>query len=160
MKFASIGTRARSWLLPTDRNRGRAGYMLLEALVALALLLAFAAVLGPVLFQARRIMSDADDRIAAQALLRSLLDAPLRRATFAKSAREGETSGLRWRVAATPLHTDKPPRQRATSSAALQGGTASGQLAQSWTAYQVLASVSWGDHHTITGETVRLGRVQ
>ena len=121
MKFASIGTRARSWLLPTDRNRSRAGYMLLEALVALALLLAFAAVLGPVLFQARRIMSDADDRIAAQALLRSLLDAPLCRATFAKSAREGETSGLRWRVAATPLHTDKPPRQRATSSAGLQG---------------------------------------
>jgi Tfp pilus assembly protein PilV len=160
MKFASIGTRARSWLLPANRNRGRAGYMLLEALVSLALVLAFAGVLGPVLFQARRIMSGAGDRIAAQALLRSLLDAPLHRAEFAKSAREGETAGLHWRVTTTLLHTDKPSPQRANSATGQQGGTASGQLRESWTAYQLVASVSWGDDHTIAAETVRLGRVQ
>ena len=39
---------------------------MLEALVALTLVLAFAAALGPYLFHARRIMVDAEGRVAAQ----------------------------------------------------------------------------------------------
>ena len=126
--------------------------MLLEALVALALVLAFAAVLGPVLFQARQMMSDADSRIAAQALLRSMLDAPLDRAAFAKDARQGETAELRWRITAAPFEVDTPSRPHVDSS--------SGQKQPQWTAYRVFASVSWGQQHTITAETVRLGRAQ
>jgi general secretion pathway protein I len=144
--------------------------MLLEALVALALVLAFAAVLGPVLFQARRIMNGADDRVAAQALLRSLLDVPLDRAAFAKSAREGETAGLRWRIAAMPLHLDIPSQQPSDTFAGQGTNTSSGQNVgnptgqqqqqPNWTTYRVVASVSWGDDHTIMAETVRLGRAQ
>jgi hypothetical protein len=56
MKFASIGTPEAS------RSRrdgsGQAGFSLLEALVSLAVVLAFAGVLGPHLSQARRIMAD------------------------------------------------------------------------------------------------------
>jgi prepilin-type N-terminal cleavage/methylation domain-containing protein len=71
MKFESIGTREASQL--RRDGSGQAGFTLLEALVALAVILAFAVVLGPHLSQARRIMADADGRVAAQVLLRSLL---------------------------------------------------------------------------------------
>ena len=106
MKFASTGTRARSRSFRASRNRSRAGYLLLEALVALALVLAFAGVLGPLLFQARRIMSDADSRVAAQALLRSLIDAPLDRAAVANRVRQGNTAELDWRISVTPMSVD------------------------------------------------------
>ena len=77
MRFASIGTRAASRLFRKGARKS-AGFTLLEALVALALVLAFAAALGPYLFHARRIMAGADGRIAAQVLLRSLLRGALR----------------------------------------------------------------------------------
>ena len=82
---------------------GQAGFTLLEALVSLAVILAFAGVLGPHLSQARRIMADADGRVAAQVLLRSLLDAPFDRSSLADMSRDGETAGLRWRVASEPI---------------------------------------------------------
>ncbi len=102
MRSASIGIRAVSRLF---RNcaRKRAGFTLLEALVALALILAFAATLGPYLFHARQIMAGVDRRIAAQVLLRSLLDAPLNRSALAHASREGETAGLRWWIMAAPI---------------------------------------------------------
>ena len=156
--------------------------MLLEALVALALVLAFAGVLGPLLFQARRIMSDADNRVAAQALLRSLIDAPLDRAAVANRVRQGNTAELDWRISVTPmsvdsassLRVDKPSsgqrcnrsccRNRSHKAAPAQQQPAQQQPAQqqpqNWTAYRVVASVSWGQDHTISAETVRLGKAQ
>jgi type II secretory pathway pseudopilin PulG len=177
MKFWSTGTPARSRSIRSEPNRDQAGYMLLEALVALALVLTFAAALGPVLFQARRIMDGADDRIAAQAMLRSLLDVELDRAALAKGAREGETAGLRWRIAAAPMQIDIPSMQRRVTasgegtatpssqnpgnpSGANVGNPAGVQDEPSWAAYRVVASVSWGDDHSITAETVRLGKPQ
>ena len=153
--------------------------MLLEALVALALVLAFAGVLGPLLFQARRIMSDADSRVAAQALLRSLIDAPLDRAAVANRVRQGNTAELDWRISVTPmsvdsassLRVDKPssgqplqpqllsqPQPQAQQQPAQQQPAQ--QQPQNWTAYRVVASVSWGQDHTISAETVRLGKAQ
>src|SRR6267154_1930554 len=114
MKSASTGTRAASRSRRDDRDDGQAGFTLLEALVALALILAFAGVLGPHLSQARRIMAHADGRVAAQVLLRSLLDAPFDRSGVANVSRDGETAGLRWRVAservaaAGPRTADRP----------------------------------------------------
>src|SRR6266436_5841260 len=103
MKFASIGTPAASRSHRDGGGNGRAGFTLLEALVALALVLAFASVLGPHLSQARRIMAQADGRVAAQVLLRSLLDAPFDRSGLVKASRDGETGGLRWRIVAEPV---------------------------------------------------------
>jgi type II secretory pathway component PulJ len=141
MKFASIGTREAS------RSRrdgsGEAGFSLLEALVALALVLAFAVVLGPHLSHARRIMADADGRVAAQVLLRSLLDAPFDRSNLANVSRDGETAGLRWRVASEPVAAAAAPRAANRPN---------------WQAYRVTASVMWGADQVITAETIRLRR--
>jgi Tfp pilus assembly protein PilV len=141
MRFASIGTPEAS------RSRrdggGQAGFSLLEALVSLAVVLAFAGVLGPHLSQARRIMANADGRVAAQVLLRSLLDAPFDRSGGAANvSRDGETAGLRWRVASEPLAAAAP---RAADR-------------PNWQAYRVMASVVWGSDQVITAETIRLRR--
>jgi Tfp pilus assembly protein PilV len=142
MKFASIGTPEAS------RSRrdgsGQAGFSLLEALVALALVLAFAVVLGPHLSHARRIMADADGRVAAQVLLRSLLDAPFDRSDLANVSRDGETAGLRWRVASEPVAAAAP---RAANR-------------PNWQAFRVTASVMWGADQVITAETIRLRKAQ
>ncbi|HEX8168209.1 MAG TPA: prepilin-type N-terminal cleavage/methylation domain-containing protein [Beijerinckiaceae bacterium] len=126
-----------------DPKARRAGFTLLEALAALALILAFAAAVVPFLFQARSIVSQADRRVAAHALLRSLIVAPFSRSAAA-SAREGETSGLRWRVAAQPLALPAlPPKE---------GG--------GWIPMRIVATVSWGPGRVVSAETVRLGRAE
>src|SRR6185369_12013327 len=142
MKFASTGTPAASRLRRDGRKR-QAGFTLLEALVALAVILAFAAVLGPHLAQARRIMADADGRVAAQVLLRSLLDAPFDRSSQASVSRNGETAGLRWRVDSEPV----------ASVAVQRAGDR-----PNWQAVRVIASVAWGSDQVITAETIRLRR--
>ena len=138
MKFESIGTREASQLRRDDS--GEAGFTLLEALVALAVILAFAVVLGPHLSQARRIMADADGRVAAQVLLRSLLDAPFDRSGVANLSRNGETAGLRWRVASEPV---APVAPRVADR-------------PNWQAHRVTASVEWGSDQVISAETIRL----
>ena len=147
MKFASIGTPGAS------RSRrdggGQAGFSLLEALVSLAVILAFAGVLAPHLAQARRIMADANGRIAAQVLLRSLLDAPFDRSGLANVSRDGETAGLRWRVASEPI--------AAAPSVAAAPRSAD---RPNWQAVRVMASVAWGPDQVITAETIRLRRAQ
>ena len=141
MKFASTGTPAAS-RSRRDARKGQAGFTLLEALVALALVLAFATVLGPHLSQARRIMNHAEGRVAAQVLLRSLLDAPFDRSGLANTSRKGEANELRWRIAAEPVLVAAPgaPDQ------------------PRWLPYRVTASVAWGSDQVITAETIRLGR--
>jgi prepilin-type N-terminal cleavage/methylation domain-containing protein len=108
MRFGSIGTRAASQSRRAETRKGRAdrrsgGFTLIEALVALALVLAF----------------------AAHVLLRTLLDAPFDRANMAQAAREGDVDGLRWRVVTVPLPaastgTDRPawPAYRVAASVA------------------------------------------
>src|SRR5258705_4117391 len=142
MKFASIGTPAASRSHRDGGSNGRAGFTLLEALVALALVLAFAAVLGPHLSQARRIMAQADGRVAAQVLLRSLLDAPFDRSGLVKASRDGETGGLRWRIVAEPVVAAAPGAPDRPN----------------WLAFRVMASVAWGSGQAITAETIRLRR--
>ena len=142
MKFASIGTPAASRSHRDSGGNGQAGFTLLEALVALALVLAFASVLGPHLSQARRIMAQADGRVAAQVLLRSLLDAPFDRSGLVKASRDGETGGLRWRIVAEPVVAAAPGAPDRPN----------------WLAFRVMASVAWGSGQAITAETIRLGR--
>jgi prepilin-type N-terminal cleavage/methylation domain-containing protein len=140
MKFVSTGTPAASRSL-RDPGKGQAGFTLLEALVALAVVLSFAGVLGPYLSQARRIVDHAEGRVAAQVMLRSLLDAPFDRSELAKASRKGEAGGLRWRIVAEPVLTAVPgaPDQR------------------KWLPYRVSASVAWGSDQVISAETIRLG---
>jgi general secretion pathway protein I len=106
--------------------------------VALALLLLFASAIGPHLSQARRIVANAGGRVAAQVLLRSLLDAPFDRSSLAPASQEGETGGLHWRIDTEP--------------AAVIG--AHGQ--PTWSAFRVVASVTWAPGQAIAAETIRL----
>src|SRR6266481_6358776 len=123
MKFASIGTRAALPSSPGDSGTNCAGFTLLEAL-------------SPYLFHARRIMVNAEGRVAAQVLLRSLLDAPFDRSQLANVSRGGETAGLRWRIVTQPLAAGATPSR-----------------GQPWTAFRVIASVASGGQ-VITAETV------
>jgi hypothetical protein len=104
--------------------------------------LMFAAALGPFLFQARRIMSNAEARLAAQNLLRSLLENPLLRPSLEDPVQEGETAGLRWRVVAEPMPLD--PRSPAERS--------------KWMSFRMTASVSWSPSQFVSAETIRLGK--
>ena len=140
MKSASIGTPAAS-RSHRDNGKRQAGFTLLEALVALALVLAFAATLGPHLSQARRIMDHAEGRVAAQVLLRSLLDAPFDRSRLAKASRKGEANGLRWSVIAEPVVAAAPAAPDR----------------QKWLPYRITASVAWSSDQIMTAETIRLG---
>jgi len=144
MRSASTGIPAASRSSRADGRERRAGFTLIEALVALALVLAFAAALGPYLFQARRIMTDAENRVAAQVLLRTLLDAPFDRAGLTNSLREGEMGSLRWRVVTEPMVV----------------ATASPRDRPRWSAYRVVASVAWGPQQVVVAETMRLGKAE
>jgi type II secretory pathway pseudopilin PulG len=142
MRSVSIGSRAASRSIAADSTGKRGGFTLLEALVALALILAFSAALGPYLFQARQIMTNAERRVAAQVLLRTLLEAPFDRAQLVRASREGETGGLHWRIATEPVAIDTgPPRDP-----------------PSWQAVRVVATVSSGAGQVISAETVRLAK--
>src|SRR3974390_3932951 len=101
MKFGSTGILVASGSGRDERSDRQAGFTLLEALVALALVLACASAVGPHLSQARRIMANAEGRVAAQVLLRSLLNAPFDRSSLACASREVETRGLRYRCDTT-----------------------------------------------------------
>ena len=87
-------------------------------------------------------MNHAEGRVAAQVLLRSLLDAPFDRSGLANTSRKGEANELRWRIAAEPVLVAAPgaPDQ------------------PRWLPYRVTASVAWGPDQVITAETIRLGR--
>ena len=155
MRFASIGTPAASRSIPLEGDRRRAGFTLLEALVALALVLTFAAALGPHLFQARRIMSNAGGRVAAHSLLRSLLESPFDRPNLANASREGETAGLRWRIIVEFMDADAYSLPQIAPPPNVSGQSPPQQ--PTWHAYRVIASVSWGPAQVLTAETVRLG---
>src|SRR5271154_739185 len=102
MRSVLTGTPVVSRSGHNDRSDRQAGFTLLEALVALTLLVVFASAVGPHLSQARRIMANAEGRVAAQVLLRSLINAPFDRSSLASASREGETNGLRWRIVFEP----------------------------------------------------------
>jgi general secretion pathway protein I len=134
----------------SDPGTGQRGFTLLEALVALALIAAFAATLGPYLFQARRIVGGADGRVAAHALLRTLIEAPVERGNVAAVPRAGETGGLHWSTRAEPIAVDPAPRD----AAGTRDGTAH------WTPFRLVVTVSWAPGHSVEAETVRLLKVE
>jgi prepilin-type N-terminal cleavage/methylation domain-containing protein len=141
----SIGLPAGSRSRP-DAVTGRRGFTLLEALIALALIVAFAATLGPYLFQARRIVRGSDGRVAAHALLRTLIEAPVARGNLAGVPRAGETGGLHWSTRAEPIAINAV----SINAADKREGVAN------WTPYRLVVTVWWAPGLSVEAETVRL----
>jgi prepilin-type N-terminal cleavage/methylation domain-containing protein len=161
MRSMSTGTTAVWRSICRDFAAARGGFTLIEALVAMALLLAFMSVLGPHLFYARRIGDAIDGRIAAQTLLRALLDAPVDRVALAKGPRDGETSRLRWMVTAEPMFIDamvsqeESPVQTVVEKSQERPNEGAAKR-RNWIAYRVIAKVSWGSGRVVSAETLRL----
>jgi general secretion pathway protein I len=133
-----------------DRNDARAGFTLIEALVALTLLVAFAAALEPMMFQSRAILASGSGEIRAELLLRSLLQLPFDRLAPQLGVREGEDSGLRWRVKVEPA-TGEMFSSDANSVAARENEQIT------WVLFHVTAEVYWGRGKVIKADTLRLG---
>jgi len=172
MKSASTGTpavlwfvnhRARSARLNFRARHARSGFTLIEALVALTLLLAFASVVVPMMYQSRRILDNPRGRIAAQVLLRALLDEQPDRVRML-AFRDGETDGLRWSVEARPLDPgavtliDSAPRTATGAPAGAARGNSEepGTQRVEWIPFRIAASVSWAPGQIVKAETVRL----
>jgi prepilin-type N-terminal cleavage/methylation domain-containing protein len=158
MRSTSTGTTAASLSTCGDRHDGRAGFTLIEALVAMALLLAFVSVLGPHMFYARRIAEGIDGRIAAQALLRTILDAPFDRSEVTVGSRSGEVGDLSWTVTAEPMFVDAmvAPVDAPTLVATSQQAEPALKR-KNWIAYRLTGTVSWAPGRMVVADTVRLG---
>ena len=160
MRSRSTGMMAASPPMSTDLANARGGFTLIEALVAMALLLAFLSVLVPHLFYARRIVEHLDDRIAAQALLRTLLDAPVDRSALGNGVRDGETDGLRWSVSAEPMFVDAMVPHVAPPLPATRNSGEAAPKPRRWRAFRLVATVSWRSGHVVSAETLKLGPVE
>jgi hypothetical protein len=87
-------------------------------------------------------MANAEERLAAQNLLHSLIVNPLNRPSLANPSLEGDSAGLHWRVVAEPVALDfQPPTDN-----------------PKWIPYRITATVLWGPRRYVTAETLRLGR--
>jgi prepilin-type N-terminal cleavage/methylation domain-containing protein len=146
--------------MSTDFADTRAGFTLIEALVAMALLLAFLSVLVPHLFYARRIVEHLDDRIAAQVLLRALLDAPVDRSALGNGSRDGETDGLRWSVSAEPMFVDAMVPHAAPPLPASRNSGDAAPKVRRWRAFRLVVTVSWRSGHAVSAETLKLGSAE
>jgi type II secretory pathway pseudopilin PulG len=151
MKSVSIGTPGPSRSKHDESGGRQAGFTLVEALVALSLLIAFAAALGPLMFHARKILVQGDGQVRAQLLLRSLLQEPFDRANPPEEGvREGSADDLRWRLDVEPI--------AGTTSSAGPSDPTQKTLPIQWSLFRVTAHVYWGAGAAVQAETLRLGR--
>jgi prepilin-type N-terminal cleavage/methylation domain-containing protein len=152
MRSVSIGIRVASPSKRIEDDERRSGFTLIEALVALSLVLAFASALGPFMFQSRRILAQGDGQVRAELLLRSLLEAPFDRIRPEPGASWGESGGLRWRLDIEPLDGALPSDAPRTDTKKKDE--------HDWALFRVTGHVAWGAGQTVTAETLRLGAIE
>jgi general secretion pathway protein I len=149
MRSASIGTPAASPSRRRNPDGDRAGFTLLEALVALALLLAFAAAAAPLFHHGRRILVRGDGEVRAEILLASLLEKPVQSVEIDAGGSEGETGGFRWRMTIQPFDGD---------AFAAPSDPDAKTPPYDWRLYRVAARVVWADDQSVGADTLRLLR--
>lgn len=139
----------------TARNQreAKSGFTLIEALVALTLLVAFAAALEPMMFQSRAILASGSGKIKAELFMRSLLQQPFNRLEPQLGVREGKESGLAWRVEVEPVNNDMFASEG--NAAAIRTNDE-----RNWILFHVTAEVFWDAGKMIRADTLRLGAAE
>jgi len=145
MKFTSTGTLAVSRSRRFRKDGRRAGFTLIEALVAFSLLAAFAVSINSLMFQSRKILANGSRNVEAELLLRTLLQRSFTHGADL-GARMGEQDGLYWKLDVQPASSGLFSRELQTS----------GVKDWNWALFQVTAEVSWGAGRKIKGETLKL----
>lgn len=87
----------------------RAGFTLIETLVALVVLAVVMTVTQRGVVAARLGLDRTRSTLAAEAVARSIVETELARLAPAPGVREGETDGIGWRVVAEPIEIPLPP---------------------------------------------------
>jgi len=145
-------------------KRRLAGFTLVEVLVALTILLAFGAAIGPMLFQSRRTLSQGAGAVSADLLLRSLINTPFDRSVAGSRYLDGETGGFSWRVSIEPRHLEIPDIQPQFVAAKSPGAEKTDEQKpgerKNWATYRVVAQVFWGHGQSASAETLRLGKAE
>jgi len=145
MKCMSTGTLAVSRLRCFRKDGRRAGFTLVEALVAFSLLATFAISVNSVMFQSRRILVNGNRNVEAELLLQTLLQRSFTHGADV-GARMGEQDGLYWKLDVQPASSSLFSRDLQTT----------GAKDWKWGLFQVTAEVSWGNGRRIKGETLKL----
>lgn len=135
----------------SDRPRRaprRAGFTLIEVLVAIAVLCVIALAIQRAVVVAVNGTERADRHIAAEMVARTLLSGPLGAGTDATLSRSGKMNGFAWTLRFQPLDRSFP-------------GVASDGTALQWRPVRMLVSVgrSAGTRPDISIETIRLVRI-
>ena len=95
---------------------GEAGFTLIEALVALAIVAAVLGSIGAVIATTVKGTRGIDQRLALGGTAETLLAALPARTLLKPGRQSGETAGHRWRIDVSPMNvavsTDAPPTQR------------------------------------------------
>jgi hypothetical protein len=89
--------------------------------------------------------------VHAQLLLRTLLDPTLNPSLAETGAREDQTDGFRWRVAAEPF------AGAASLDQERNGGASATPFG--WSLYKMTAEVDWGGNRSLSAECLRLIKV-
>ena len=126
---------------PTSRSSRRAGFTLVEIIVALAILALSLSAILPAISDALWRTSEAEAQAEAASLARSLLAEAGSAVPLSNGSATGQFgNGFRWRLQVTPY-----------------GGAAQDAAVR---AYKVMAEVSWDDarsEHSVALTTLRLG---
>jgi len=150
MKFASIGTPvpSASKAIETKSIEHQRGFTLIEALVALAVLVAFVGALTPLMFQGHRILSRGNGAVQAEIVLKALLDSPVERNNPVMGLQEGESNGLQWRMKVEPYAGILPTETAKTADPQ--------KPSHHWSLLHIKAEVFWRGGKRMEGETLRL----
>ena len=143
------------------RARGRAGFVLVEALTAFAIVAFATLVLQRSLVQSSLAARVGADREAAEWLVRDLLAAPLSGAEVNAGGQTGTIGGMPYEIRLVPLHqgstewplpTAPPSRERQGTSG--DSGTAEARV--QWLPVRMRVTVQTAQRRVLTVETIRL----
>lgn len=158
------------------RGAPRAGFTLIEALVALVVLSVVMVAAQKGFVTARLGLERAQSTLAAEAVARSIVETELDRLAAAPGVQSGETDGLAWTVTTEPIVLPIPPappppteiRTAGAAEAAPAGAAASrsdpgeaqkqAEEAARWQPMRVTVAVANGRARPLTIETLHLAR--